>query len=200
MATIENTFDTSIGQDLVEHGGFLNMGRVFASRAANYTCNISFLVSNWSITDILFEPWITAISQRGLTEYSDGILPDGKSIRADITIYQYSASMPRNISPHPNGNEMCLRKVITLFNAFPQKRGQVELSYDTGKAGFYTKEIVGFQFDEYSIRYINYEESNNLTEEEQITSIPTVSLRRDKRITMADKQEGINSLEINNFA
>lgn len=145
---------------MVEHGGFLNMGRVFQSKAANNTCNISFLVSNWAITDILFEPWIAAIAQRGLTEYSDGILDSGQSIRADIIICQYSASMPDTFSPNPNKKEMCLRKVITLFNAFPQKRGQVELSYETGKSGIYTKEIVTFQFDEYSIRYINYPENN----------------------------------------
>lgn len=94
------------------------------------TCNVSFLTSNWAIGDILIEPWIAAISQRGLIEYSDGALNESQSIRADITINQYSAS-----SPTSETGKMQLRKTIVLYNAFPSKRGQVELKYESGTAG-----------------------------------------------------------------
>lgn len=94
VQSFENQFDQSTGMDLVGHGGFLNMGRVFQSRATPNTCNISFLISNWSISDILIEPWIAAIAQRGLIERSDDKLNGTGSIRADIRIKQYSASSP----------------------------------------------------------------------------------------------------------
>lgn len=130
VQTFENQFDQSTGMDLIAHGGFLNMGRVFQSRATPNTCNISFLISNWSISDILVEPWIAAIAQRGLTERTDGGLSGTGSIRADIIIRQYSAS-----SPISEKDKMILRKTITLYNAFPQKRGVLELKYDSGTAG-----------------------------------------------------------------
>lgn len=54
------------------------------SRQNNRNLNISFLISNWDIGDILFDPWIAAVAQKGLIE-------DGSStIKAKITISEYS--------------------------------------------------------------------------------------------------------------
>lgn len=175
VQTFENQFDQSTGMDLVGHGGFLNMGRVFQGRALPNTCNISFLISNWSISDILIEPWIAAIAQRGLIEREDGLNGTG-SIRADIRIRQYSAS-----SPTSEEGKMILRKAITLYNAFPQKRGAIELKYDSGSAGQYQKDVVTFQFDEYSIEYYN------------------TILKKDTRLVMANIPT-MNPHDINNFA
>lgn len=128
------------------------MGNTLLQKSSGNSCNISFLISNWSIGDILIEPWIAAIMQRGLIESSNGPLDGQKSIKADIYIREYSASSDSKVYQNAN---MRLRKEYRLVNAFPVKRSQVEYKYDQGSAGEYRKEVVPFYFDEYSIRYFN---------------------------------------------
>lgn len=96
LTPFEMGVNSSIGQELLEHGGFITMGNVASNKGQGKTCNISFLVSNWSFTDIVIEPWIAAMMQRGLLEYSDGLLNNGQSIKADIFIREYSASTTRS--------------------------------------------------------------------------------------------------------
>lgn len=60
--TTTNNFFSEIQQ----HGSFFNMGNIAQSRQQNGDLKISFLVSNWDIGDILFEPWIAAVAQKGL--------------------------------------------------------------------------------------------------------------------------------------
>ncbi len=47
---------------------FLNFGNIAAGRSESKNLKISFLVSNWDIGDILFDPWISAVAQKGLIE------------------------------------------------------------------------------------------------------------------------------------
>jgi hypothetical protein len=44
----------------------LNFGYIAQNRQVNRSLKVNFLVSNWDIGDILFEPWIAAVAQRGL--------------------------------------------------------------------------------------------------------------------------------------
>lgn len=105
--------------------------------------------------DIVIEPWIAAVLQRGLLEYSDGLLDSGQSIKADIYIREYSASTTKSKkelwTQHPS--PMIVRKEIKLINAFPIKRNQIEYKYDQSSAGVFVNDIVNFYFDEYSIKY-----------------------------------------------
>jgi hypothetical protein len=67
-----------------QHGSFYNFGNISMSRPNNRNLNISFLISNWDIGDILFDPWVAAVAQKGLIE-------DGNStIKAKITVSEYS--------------------------------------------------------------------------------------------------------------
>ena len=52
--------------ELQNHGGFFNTGNIIQSRQPHSGLKISFLVSNWDVGDIIFEPWIAAIAQKGL--------------------------------------------------------------------------------------------------------------------------------------
>jgi hypothetical protein len=47
------------------------------------------LVSNWDIGDILFDPWIAAVAQKGLIE------DDNSSIKGKIVIKEYASSLPK---------------------------------------------------------------------------------------------------------
>lgn len=135
------------------HGGFLNQGFVTTGMTGGRECNISFFETNWSIADLLFDPWIAAILQRGLIEHADECLKEGQSIKADIFINNYSVDAPFNKETNDLG--MVLRKEIKLFNAFPTERGQIELKYDQGTAGTFKNRIVKFYCDEYQITYHN---------------------------------------------
>lgn len=42
---------------------FLNFGNVATGRSESKSLKISFLISNWDIGDILFDPWISAVGQ-----------------------------------------------------------------------------------------------------------------------------------------
>lgn len=72
-----------------QHGGFFNFGNIAQSRPNNRKLNINFLISNWDIGDILFDPWIAAVTQKGLIE--DG----NSSIKAKIVIREYSSALPK---------------------------------------------------------------------------------------------------------
>ena len=148
----ETTVNTSIAQEIRGQGGFLNMGNTLNQKVQGNGCNISFLVSNWQLGELLIEPWIAAILQRGLVESTNGPLDGNKSIKADIFILEYSASSD---APLYQNVVMKPRKQYTLFNAYPVKRGEVEYKYDQGTAGEYRKEIVQFSFDQYKTTYFD---------------------------------------------
>lgn len=92
LTPFEMSVNSNTGSELLEHAGFVTMASTTANKGQGKNCTIAFLVSNWSFSDIVIEPWIAAILQRGLIEYSDGLLGSGQSIKADIFIREYSAS------------------------------------------------------------------------------------------------------------
>lgn len=151
-----------------QFGSFYNFGRVAMSRPNNRNLNISFLVSNWDIGDILFEPWIAAVAQKGLIE-------DGQSsIKANIIIKEYTAVKPvytdksndeiRNLKYNPERGvneklshlytQMEVRKQYKFFNCVPIKRGEISKNYEPNEAGTFKKSIVNFIFDDYKIEYL----------------------------------------------
>lgn len=148
----ETSVNSAMAQDIRAAGGFINMGNTLLQKSQGNTCNISFLVSNWAVGDILIEPWIAAILQRGLVESTNGPLDGDRSIKADIYIREYSASSD---APVYQNVVMKPRKEIRLINAYPFKRGEIEYKYDSGTAGEYRKEVVSFSFDNYSQSYFN---------------------------------------------
>ena len=85
FSPIEVTHDENFFSQASAHGSFFNFGSIAMARPANRNLNISFLISNWNIADILFDPWIAAVGQRGLIE--DGT---SSSIKARIIIKEYA--------------------------------------------------------------------------------------------------------------
>lgn len=146
----EITDNGVVSNDISQHGGFLTQGRVILSRnSGSLSCSVDFLVSNWSIADILIDPWIAAVAQNGL------IKADGPELTADIFITYYAASAPRINAKETRAVEMKPQKVIKLFSAYPISRDNVtESSYDFDKAGAYQSNVVRFAFDDYSITYL----------------------------------------------
>lgn len=153
LTPFQATIDPNQTRAAYTHGGFLNQGFVTTGMTGGRECNISFFETNWSIADLLFDPWIAAILQRGLIEHADECLKEGQSIKADIIISNYSIDAPFNKDTNEIG--MVLRKEIKLFNAFPTERGQLELKYDPNSAGTFKSRIVKFYCDEYQITYHN---------------------------------------------
>lgn len=151
-----------------QFGSFYNFGRVAMARPNNRNLNISFLVSNWDIGDILFDPWIAAVAQKGLIE-------DGQSsIKANIVIKEYTAVKPvyihntddvvRNLKYNPEKGvneklshvygQMECKKQYKFFNCVPIKRGEISKNYEPNEAGTFKKSIVNFVFDDYKIEYL----------------------------------------------
>lgn len=133
-----------------QHSAFLNFGYVVQGRQINRSLKISFLVSNWDITDILFEPWIAAVAQRGMIQ-------DGKSssIKARIILEEYSASIPKQFKSVSNDrNEMQCRKQYIFEDCVPINRGSIERDYDFNNAGTFKSSIVQFRFQDYQIKYL----------------------------------------------
>ena len=89
FSPIQATVNSNVFPMGQQHGGFFNFGNIAQSRPNNRKLNINFLVSNWDIGDILFDPWIAAVSQKGLIE--DG----NSSIKARIVIREYSSALPK---------------------------------------------------------------------------------------------------------
>ena len=130
-----------------QHGSFYNFGNVSMSRPNNRNLNISFLISNWDIGDILFDPWIAAVAQKGLIE-------DGNStIKAKITISEYSQSVPKEYNNNISSLQMKIRKQYIFRNCVPTRRGEVSKNYNVNEAGTFKKSIVNFIFDDYKIIY-----------------------------------------------
>lgn len=130
-----------------QHGSFYNFGNVSMSRQNNRNLNISFLISNWDIGDILFDPWIAAVAQKGLIE-------DGNStIKAKITISEYSQSVPKEYNNNISSLQMKIRKQYIFRNCVPTRRGEVSKNYNVNEAGTFKKSIVNFIFDDYKIIY-----------------------------------------------
>lgn len=142
-----------------QFGSFYNFGRVAMARPNNRNLNISFLISNWDICDILFDPWIAAVAQKGLIE-------DGNStIKANITIKEYTVcppvytNEPMNISANSenkNKNKYVMEchKQYTFYNCVPIKRGEISKNYEPNDAGTFKKSIINFVFDDYKIEYL----------------------------------------------
>lgn len=141
----ENSF--SSGQ---ASGGFLTFGKIAQSKSGGNECNISFLISNWDICDILIDPWIAAIAKWGLIESSEI-----KNLKADIFVHEYSLSVDKELHPDTNYNfdSLVHRKTYKFFKAFPISRGEVSKTYEYNQAGTFKTSTVNFKFDEYSIEY-----------------------------------------------
>lgn len=130
-----------------QHGGFFNFGNIAQSRPNNRKLNINFLISNWDIGDILFDPWIAAVSQKGLIE--DG----NPSIKARITIKEYSSSLPKEYTSNEVIKQMTVRKQYVFRNCVPISRGEISKNYNPNEAGAFKNSIVNFVFDDYHIDY-----------------------------------------------
>ena len=132
-------------------GGFLTFGKILQSKSGGNECNISFLVSNWDICDVLIDPWIAAIAKYGLIE--DSTIDN---IKADIIIEEYSASVDKKLVKSMEGynfGSMMLRKTYTFYKAFPINRGEISKNYEFNQAGAFKTSTVSFKFDEYKIKY-----------------------------------------------
>lgn len=145
-----NIYNTSVSvQDtnmtaLDQHRGFLQAGKIVTMRNYLEGMTAKFLVTNWSVLEIFFDKWISAIAQQGLIEDSQN-----PQIKADIIINQYARSIPNS----DNYQAMELQKSINLIRAFPFRRDQLSYSYDGEKAGVFKVGQVNFKFDDYIINY-----------------------------------------------
>lgn len=144
-AVNSNLTTDNANADFASHGGFLSQGKILMGRNNALEAKITFMSTNWDISEILIDPWIAAIAQQGLIESSD--LPN---IKADISIFQYATSHPGKIL---QGDEIVLRKEITLYEAFPKSRDELKLSYDNAEAGTLKTRTTTFSFRDYSIKY-----------------------------------------------
>ena len=128
-------------------GSFLNFGNAVQSRSDSKSLKISFLVSNWDIGDILFEPWIAAVAQKGLIE------DENSSIKADIIISEFTSGMPKEYNKNEVFTSMVCRKQYIFKNCVPVSRGEVSKTYEFNEAGSFKKSIIDFRFDDYEINY-----------------------------------------------
>lgn len=145
-----NILDKPWGEGSSQHHGFLNFGNVSLGRQDSKSLKISFLISNWDIGDILFEPWIAAVAQKGLIE--DGI---SSSIKSKIIITEFSSSVPQNYNNQSNtSSEMVERKQYIFNNCVPVSRGEISKNYEMENAGTFKKSIVDFRYDFYEIKYL----------------------------------------------
>lgn len=138
------TINPSAATYMSQYTGFLSQGKIVNARDQDLQARIGFLLSNWDINEIFFDPWIAAIGQQGLIE--DENLPN---IKADIFINEYATSHPET----GKAKQWVLRKQITLYEAFPTQRDDKKLSYELEEAGKFKSSIVNFSFRDYSIKY-----------------------------------------------
>ena len=147
-----NVLDRPWTEGSSQHHGFLNFGNISLGRQDSKSLKISFLVSNWDIGDIIFEPWIAAVAQKGLIE--DG----GPQIKSKIIITEFSASVPEKYNKQTDkkseGSKMIARKQYTFENCVPVSRGEISKNYDLENAGTFKKSIVDFRYDYYTIKYL----------------------------------------------
>lgn len=130
-----------------QHSGFLNFGYISQNRINNRSLKISFLVSNWDIGDILFDPWIAAITQRGTVETQQA------SLKAKIIIKEYSSGVPKQMNEGQVYRQMQCRKQYIFHNCVPINRSQVEKTYQFNDAGTFKTSVVEFMYDDYNIEY-----------------------------------------------
>ena len=144
------TITESVFTEAQQHQGFLNFGFVAQNRQINRSLKISFLVSNWDIGDILFDRWIAAVAQRGLTELGT----ENSSLKARIIIKEYSASFPKELNDGVSNTKMECRKEYIFENCVPVNRGSVEKKYEFNDAGTFKNNIVQFKYEDYKIKYL----------------------------------------------
>lgn len=147
FSPLQATVNGNIFPNAQSYGGFFNFGNIAQSRPNNRKLNINFLISNWDIGDILFDPWIAAVSQKGLIE--DG----NSSLKAKIVIREYSSSLPKEYTSNEIMKQMQVRKQYVFRNCVPISRGEVTKNYDSSQAGTFKNSIVNFVFDDYEIKY-----------------------------------------------
>lgn len=131
-----------------EHAGFLNFGLLSMGRQDPKSLKVSFLVSNWDIGDLLFDRWIAAVAQHGLLESGD------TSIKAKITITEYSAGVDEKYRSDKEKIGMRERKQYIFHNCIPTSRGEVSKTYEQSEAGTFKKFIVDFRYEDYQINYL----------------------------------------------
>lgn len=143
QATVEQ-----LGSDMGDHKGFIRMGMIEKGIPSSFQVRMQFLETNWSLSDILFDKWIAAVTQQGLIE--DSSLP---SIKADIKINEYSGSIPASTvnKKSDNTKEWQLRRITTIYQAVPLNRDQLELNYDAPQ---WKTTSVTFSFQDYAIEYV----------------------------------------------
>ena len=142
-------YDTNPFGEIQQHGGFYKNAKVIKSRKDDDTLKINFLVSNWDLGDILFDPWIAAISQYGLImDDTDDI-----TLKATIILTEYSTNSPDPTDNKKDRNTLEARKEYIFENCFPVSREAPEKTYEPNDAGVYKNSIVTFIYDTYKIRY-----------------------------------------------
>jgi hypothetical protein len=141
-------FDGNTFGEAAQLGGFFKNAKIVKGRNDSDKLNISFLVSNWDIGEILIDPWIAAIAQYGL-------FVDGKiNLKARITVTEYSASHPKFASEQKYSNVMEARKQYIFENCFPISRETPEKGYDLDEAGKFKNTGVKCACDNYKIKYL----------------------------------------------
>lgn len=144
---ISVNYDRDSFGELQQQGGFFKSSKVIKSRKDDDTLKINFLVSNWDISEVLFDPWIAAITQHGL-------LADEMPIKAKIIITEYSASYPKFSDNEEYDGMMRARKQYIFDGCFPISRDETSKSYEQNDAGTYKNSVVTFVYDDYQIKYL----------------------------------------------
>ena len=127
---------------------FLNFGNITTGRSESKNLKISFLISNWDIGDILFDPWISAVAQKGLIE--DG---EDKTIKAKIIVREYSHGLPKKFTGNETIEAMECRKEYIFHDCVPVSRDEVSKTYDFNTAGTFKKTVIDFRYEDYEIHY-----------------------------------------------
>ena len=127
---------------------FLNFGNAAAGRSETKSLKVSFLISNWDISDILFDPWISAVAQKGLIEDEN----EG-TIKAKIIVSEFSAGIPRKYTGKRIMESMECRKQYIFHDCVPVSRGEVSKNYEFSSAGTFKKTIIDFRYEDYEIYY-----------------------------------------------
>ena len=149
FSPISLNFDDNVFGELQQLGGFYKNAKVVKSIKHDDNLKINFLVSNYDITDILIEPWIAAIAQRGLIEIDDDI-----RLKAQIILTEFSSSYPKKPSEKTYEGQMKARKQYIFDNCFPTSRDEIKKEYSQNEAGTYKNQVVSFKFDSYKIKYL----------------------------------------------
>lgn len=146
FSTNQANVNTNVFSQAQQHGAFYNFGNIALSRPNNRKLNINFLISNWDIGDILFDPWISAVTQKGLIEDSNS------SIKGRIVIKEYASGLPKNYEGKALA-QMYPRKQYVFRNCVPIQRSEIKKNYNPAEAGVFKNSIVNFIFDDYKIDY-----------------------------------------------